>query len=165
LRERREDIAPMFAHFLNQYAKRQPPDVSVEFMESLCLYSWPRNVRELERLARQLLALHGEATLLRREVLPTVIRGEQNLSEPVPASRSSTERREHDFQLLVAALKRTKGNVKAAAATLGFSRQRAYRLMSGRSASELPSSETAQVDSNGSSEQSLPSEEALGGLG
>jgi sigma-54 dependent transcriptional regulator, acetoin dehydrogenase operon transcriptional activator AcoR len=143
LRERREDIAPTFVHFLAHYASSKPPTCSAELVEALCLYSWPRNVHELKNLARQLVALHGDAGVLECSFLPTSIRGQRSASEPAPIGLSAANRREHDLQLLIAALRRTEGNVKAAAASLGFSRQRAYRLMNGRDVDELLSQPSA----------------------
>ena len=63
LRQRREDIALLLAHFLEKYAqefRRPVPELSSE-MERLFLdYSWPGNLRELESAARVLVALGDE---------------------------------------------------------------------------------------------------------
>jgi DNA-binding NtrC family response regulator len=51
LRERREDIAPLVAHFLAKSARKlgKPFEgVSPAFLESALAYAWPGNVRELE---------------------------------------------------------------------------------------------------------------------
>jgi DNA-binding NtrC family response regulator len=66
LRERRDDIPLLVAHFLkgkfNQSTKR-PFLVSRQAMEALCAYDWPGNVRELEN------ALERGATLCEGEVI------------------------------------------------------------------------------------------------
>jgi two-component system, NtrC family, response regulator AtoC len=60
LRERREDIPTLLAHFVERYGRRYgrtaadvPPEVVRRFLE----YDWPGNVRELENLVRRLMVL------------------------------------------------------------------------------------------------------------
>jgi DNA-binding NtrC family response regulator len=50
LRERREDIPLLAAHFAEKYARRAegPKQFSPQAMEALLNYSWPGNIRELE---------------------------------------------------------------------------------------------------------------------
>jgi DNA-binding NtrC family response regulator len=50
LRERKEDIPLLVAHFLNGLAKegKKPKGLSTELMELFINYHWPGNVRELE---------------------------------------------------------------------------------------------------------------------
>jgi transcriptional regulator with PAS, ATPase and Fis domain len=133
LRDRREDIPALFMEFLDRYSGGYPPRVTVKLVESLCLYSWPNNVRELELLTRSLLALHGEEPLLHHELLPcdvlqpTPARGREPCSENL-----GEDRRSHELKELAAALNKSGGNVARAAAELGISRQRAYRLMDHR---------------------------------
>ncbi len=53
LRQRREDIPMLAAHFLDQYSRelgRTPPHLSEAALHSLSSYGWPGNVRELENL-------------------------------------------------------------------------------------------------------------------
>lgn len=56
LRERREDIAPLFAHFLREAALRFRQQAAVptpELQRQLLAYDWPGNVRELRNVAEQ----------------------------------------------------------------------------------------------------------------
>ncbi|MBC5784825.1 sigma-54-dependent Fis family transcriptional regulator [Ramlibacter sp. USB13] len=56
LRERREDIPLLFAHFLTQAAlrhERPVPDVGAEELQGLMAHSWPGNVRELRNVAER----------------------------------------------------------------------------------------------------------------
>jgi transcriptional regulator of acetoin/glycerol metabolism len=147
LRERRGDIAPLFRHFISHYSGGRPPQIEAKLIEALCVHDWPYNVRELEQLSRQLLAVHGLEPVLKRSLLPT------ELSSPLVASESigvangePLERREHDLERLLAALQQTRGNVASAASLVGFSRQRAYRLLDGRSPAALLA-ERAREDS------------------
>jgi DNA-binding NtrC family response regulator len=58
LRERREDIWPLFAHFLGIFAKQHGlalPEVAPDAVQQLEAYAWPGNVRELKNLAERLI--------------------------------------------------------------------------------------------------------------
>ncbi len=46
LRSRREDVSPLFSHFLTDLGRGTVPSVDVDFIERLCLHDWPFNVRE-----------------------------------------------------------------------------------------------------------------------
>jgi formate hydrogenlyase transcriptional activator len=63
LRERKDDIPILVAHFVNKYnAKigRQIERVSLEVMDRLQAYHWPGNVRELENIIeRAVIVSHG----------------------------------------------------------------------------------------------------------
>ena len=52
-------------------AGRPRPTVDSAFIERLCLYDWPFNVRELDLVTRQLIALHGDEKKLVRAMLPS----------------------------------------------------------------------------------------------
>ncbi len=146
LRERKEEIPYLFSHLLHLHSGGRPPEVDARLVERLCLYDWPFNVRELDLLVRRLLVLHGHETLLRRSFLP-----EQLLDRPPPPVTPSTEspappspdarqparntpeahraRRDRELAQLTQALRAHHGSVARAAAAVGISRQRAYRLM------------------------------------
>jgi DNA-binding NtrC family response regulator len=153
LRDRREDVAPLFSQLLRSIGGAGPvPAVDGDFVERLCLYDWPFNVRELVQLVRRLLVLRASETTLRAEHLPDRI-GQQAAAthaEAVAARGSDTAPRAGapapaaarprrtgrvapaelpDVPALVAALRAAGGNVTRAAAMLGITRQRAYRLM------------------------------------
>jgi len=56
LRDRREDVLVLAAHFLAKHAAGRPvPTLTAEAAEALLLNQWPYNVRELEKVARLLL--------------------------------------------------------------------------------------------------------------
>ncbi|HTA93357.1 MAG TPA: sigma 54-interacting transcriptional regulator [Polyangiaceae bacterium] len=148
LRERVVDVAQLFQHFMHRYSGGRPPRLEPKLVECLCLHDWPGNVRELEQLARQLLAVHGLEAMLKRSFLPA------ELLSPTLAGRDSTipqplefaERKGHDQRRLALALKQAGGNVTAAAALVGFSRQRAYRLLNGRTVAEFVAGELARTE-------------------
>jgi len=60
LRERREDIPLLVAHFLNKFClatSRPVPQVSAEALDALASQSWPGNVRELENAVERALVV------------------------------------------------------------------------------------------------------------
>ena len=139
LRERRADIAPLFQRFIADYSGGRPPEIDSKLVECLCLHPWPGNVRELEQLARRLLAVHGIEPLLKRSFLPDSLlaRLPQGAVSRPPAEGQVSERRDYDVRRLAQALKQTAGNVAAAAGLVGFSRQRAYRLLDGQNPTDF----------------------------
>ena len=123
LSEHPEDIPGLFIHFLRKHSSGTTPQVDAVLIERLCLYDWPRNVRELELLARQLLALNSGVTRLKRSHLPAHIR--------VPTSElgETDHSVKEELSRLIRALHDCSGNISHASARLGISRSRAYRLM------------------------------------
>lgn len=65
LRERREDIPELTAHFLSNCANEGLPWKVIDplAMERLQSYGWPGNVRELENMVRRLAALYSQETI------------------------------------------------------------------------------------------------------
>ncbi|MFI4875631.1 MAG: sigma-54 interaction domain-containing protein [Blastopirellula sp. JB062] len=77
LRERREDIPELVAHFLNAYSEaneRHVVHIQREAMEALQDHQWPGNVRELQNYVERAVVL-AEADELTLELLPPEIRG------------------------------------------------------------------------------------------
>jgi transcriptional regulator with AAA-type ATPase domain len=139
LRERREDVVPLFAHLLADLSHGRAPAFDSEVAERLSLHDWPFNVRELVLLVRRLLTLHGSESTLTAEHLPARI-GEvassNGAAAPTPTTATATAmaaaREPVELPALIGALRTAGGNVARAAAMLGISRQRAYRLMEGQ---------------------------------
>ena len=163
LRQRREDVPPLFSRLLRELSQRPdaaPPELEAELIERLCLHDWPFNVRELVLLVRRLLVLHGDERMLRVAHLPERIGApgaagpgpvaagpgheefpidapvDAPIAAPVDAPFAAPPARAAEpveMPALVSALRVSAGNVARAAAMLGISRQRAYRLMQGAS--------------------------------
>ncbi|MEO8905976.1 MAG: sigma 54-interacting transcriptional regulator [Polyangiaceae bacterium] len=138
LRERPLDVSYLFQHFIERYSGGRPPAVDSKLVECLCLYDWPGNVRELEQLARRLLAVHGSEAILKRPFLPPEILAGMPCPSEFSAACTSEfpQRRDHDLHQLISALKQVGGTVSTAANLVGISRQRAYRLLAGKSPAE-----------------------------
>ena len=147
LRDRPGDVALLFQYFVNDYSGGRPPRIESKLIEALCLYAWPTNVRGLKQLAHQMVAVHGQEPVLKRSALPQELLARlPPPSESIPPASTAPPkpRREHDVHRLALALQQTRGNVASAAALLGFSRHRAYRLLDGRSLADF-----LAADSNG----------------
>lgn len=136
LRHRREEILPIF--FANAHVDgRPPPELTTDAAEMLLTYAWPMNVREVVQVARQMAVLHADAKRWSASCLPDAIQHPPSPSkapdlarEPSSMTRTPTEvAREADSAQLLAALNECGGNLSQAAARVGISRQRAYRLL------------------------------------
>lgn len=131
LRERRSDVALLFSHFLHELRRGSMPELESEFVERLVLHEWPFNVREVVQLARRLSVLQGAESVLRVQHLPREMRAvrESSPSHPAETAQPSPIPGPLELANLLSALQATGGNVTRAAARLGVTRQRAYRLL------------------------------------
>lgn len=85
LRDRREDVPELVAHFLNEYSEennRFVAHIQTEAMTAMQDYHWPGNVRELQNYVERAVVM-AETDELTLELLPEVVTG----SEPRPMSR------------------------------------------------------------------------------
>jgi len=125
LRERREDIPLLAAHFLRLSAARYRRDVtsfSADGMRALLAYGWPGNVRELAHAIERatLLAEGGQVTAAELNFRP--------VSEAAP-KLDELSLEEVERVLITKALARHDGNVTLAAQALGLSRSALYRRL------------------------------------
>lgn len=125
LRQRREDILPLFHHFLRQAGVEAPPALSPAAVEALCLHDWPLNVRELESVAQRLLVLHPQEASISLKQLTGLIGRLSVRSQAVQGNGSDDPIWDGFLKALIA----ERGNVLRAAQFAGISRQRAYRLL------------------------------------
>ncbi len=113
LRERKDDIPLLFAHFLAQAADRfgkKVPKVGLNARHRLTEHDWPGNVRELKNFA--------EAVVLGIESLESPSRGEElSLPERVERFEAST---------ICSALEMTRGEVRQALEVLKIPRKTFY---------------------------------------
>jgi transcriptional regulator with PAS, ATPase and Fis domain len=82
LRERKDDIPGLIAHFLAQFTQSDAHivrEVSPQALPVLCQYPWPGNVRELENVIERLVVT-GRHPSIRVEDLPNEIRAQQNVN-------------------------------------------------------------------------------------
>lgn len=125
LRNRREDLPALAAHFLSRYASRyrkQLGGFEPSALQSLLQHSWPGNVRELDHaIERAVLMSRGSRIEAMDLGLNNTRIATQNLDEMSLEAVESV--------LIRKALARSAGNVSHAAEALGLSRGALYRRM------------------------------------
>jgi len=133
LRERKEDLPLLLAHFLAQ-AGAADLVLAGEVLDRLGRHSWPGNVRELRALARRIACWpQGRG----REVLEEPVLGLPEDGQPGPGPESGAAAvgdrggavEPPDRAAIVEALLRHGGNVSAAARSLGTYPKRLYRQL------------------------------------
>ncbi|HXF23771.1 MAG TPA: sigma-54 dependent transcriptional regulator [Gemmatimonadaceae bacterium] len=127
LRERREDIPALAAHFLTRQSTRYSKQLAgfdPAAMQALMDHLWPGNIRELEHtIERAVLLANGD--VVRTSDLALNERGSGSAQPLEELTLSEAER-----TLIEKALARFDGNVSHAARALGISRSALYRRMS-----------------------------------
>ncbi len=139
LRARSADVPPLLATFLANGGSGPAPALDARVVEAACLYAWPGNVRELALVARQLLAVHGSEPILKLKHLPADVVGGLG-KEPEGQSSAVTpgsDRASDELARLATQLRENGANLSRACAELKISRQRAYRLLGGKSVQEF----------------------------
>ncbi len=129
LRERKEDIPLLAAHFLKKYNEqenKQIEGISPDALELLMAYNWPGNVRELENAIERAVVLASDKEITPKE-LPAAVRsiGEKKLYESDNTLSSWIEKLEEEA--LRQALLENEGNISKTAKKLGIGRATIYR--------------------------------------
>jgi two-component system response regulator GlrR len=126
LAERPEDIVPLALHFLKQVATRYRKEVSSfapEALEQLVAAPWPGNVRQLQNVVEQTVALATSGMIPASLVQSALNDGSSSLTSLDEAKRTF----ERDY--LVRILKITQGNVAQAAKLAQRNRTEFYKLL------------------------------------
>ena len=128
LRERKEDIPLLAAHFINKFAQKlnQPPARLTPWaLDLLMQFDWPGNVRELENEIERALTLAGEDREIQASYLSEKITGSegQNEATPVDGMTLPDAIGRMEQQMVTRALRDTGGNRSKAARILGLTRQ------------------------------------------
>ena len=113
LSERIEDLGALTHHFLRRLGRRA---LTPAALQALCLYAWPRNVRELEKIISEAYALSDPNEPIGLEHLPPAFQqlpGGRSYPSPPEPPRPKPSRAE-----LEALLRQHKGNVSAVARAL-----------------------------------------------
>ncbi len=137
LRERREDIPVLAAHFAARAAEkhnRPAPTLEPALIEALAEYDFPGNVRELENLIERLVVL-SSSPRLGTEHLPEkmlLVAPDSSPDKPDAADEATLEGATVALRrrLVAWALRAEGGNRVAAARRLGISRSYLHRLIS-----------------------------------
>jgi DNA-binding NtrC family response regulator len=137
LRERRDDIPLLVAHFVLKHSLKGqlPATIDEEAMAQICVYSWPGNVRELENVIERAITL-SQGGRITSDDLPPRIRIDYPSTGTPPLSADdlsdlfsglpSLDELERRYILHV--LEATGNNRKRAAEILGINRKTLYRM-------------------------------------
>jgi transcriptional regulator with PAS, ATPase and Fis domain len=125
LRERRDDILPLFRHFLDKYSCETGKDIkgiSPHALELLSSYDWPGNVRELENVIERAVILSKTDTI-EEDTLPEEIRFKEMGYTLIGDSKSLPEiMDEMERTLILNTLNKIHWNKSKAADVLGIHR-------------------------------------------
>ncbi len=141
LRERREDILPLFSYYMKTIGKARKMERAVTLI--LERYDWPGNVRELINVVKSLAQRRTSDGVIRMGDIPSRIK-DYDSSELKSGRESYLERKAlrallspasckdnpaRARELIASTLERCNGNHSAAARELGISRTTLYRRM------------------------------------
>jgi two-component system nitrogen regulation response regulator NtrX len=133
LRERREDIPPLVAHFAAQVCAQngwKPVPFSAEAMETLQSHTWPGNVRELRNMVERLMLLATDGQVDRATVeiaIPAGVTTGTGMSSTFSSGPLSQRVDVFERESILAELKRSRSNMSLAAKSLGLERSHLYK--------------------------------------
>ena len=140
LRSRKVDIISLADFFLAKYNKQYGKNVlrlSTPAIDMLMSYHWPGNVRELENMIERAVIMSNSAVINAIDLPPSLQTAAATGTESIlpdrreqqPGAGIETLTAAFETELISAALKRTRGNVSAAARELGTTiRKLNYRI-------------------------------------
>jgi DNA-binding NtrC family response regulator len=133
LRQRREDIPLLVAHFLRKYAQQNAKPITAiaqQALQRLQAYPWPGNVRELENVIERAVVL-VQGPMIGIEDLPPELQDQEPVSIPeqhfvlsADATLAQIER-----EAIVQTLQRHAGNRQVAARVLNIALATLYRKL------------------------------------
>ena len=128
LRERREDIPALVAHFVEKFGRRMSREIEhipPETMSALTSYPWPGNIRELQNLIERGVILSNDGVLPNPLPAAGVHRVAAAVATPVSATSVATTLRDSEHALILHTLEGVGwviGGPKGAAKKLGLKR-------------------------------------------
>jgi Nif-specific regulatory protein len=128
LRERKEDIPALAAHFLENCARKFKTPVSrftPTTLDMFARFSWPGNIRELQNEVERAVCLAGPDKEIGIDCLSekvTAIGQDEPLDDGKELTLQQTVER-LEKKMIVDALRKSRGNRSAASRTLGLTRQ------------------------------------------
>jgi DNA-binding NtrC family response regulator len=133
LRERRDDIPLLIAHFMRKYAQQNEKTVTAiqrEALQRLQAYEWPGNARELENVIERAVVLAQGPTIGVAE-LPPHLQDQEPVPVPgdhfmLPANATMAE---IEREAIAQALRQSGGNRQAAAQRLDIGVATLYRRL------------------------------------
>jgi two-component system response regulator HydG len=132
LRERREDITLLAAHFVKEFCTRyekKPINISEPVRRAMMSYSWPGNVRELRNFIESAVVLDTDGVLGPDDVQDSDVLRTSPVQPTAAGPTALVGRKLRDVEryCIEEALKLTEGNREAAADMLGIGERTLYR--------------------------------------
>jgi Nif-specific regulatory protein len=125
LRERKTDILLLADHFIEKYSRAAGKNIrriSTPAIDMLMAYHWPGNVRELENCIERAVVISNDDVIHGHHLPPTLQTAEASdttIRETLDEALESVER-----ELLIEALKSSRGNMAKAARLINISERR-----------------------------------------
>jgi len=134
LRDRREDIPQLAAHFLKRYAEEyriESPGFTQDALDALSSYNWPGNIRELENeIQRIVIQAESGHWIEVTDLSPRLRKIEGTVTRIAPKQGTLKEMMEQVERWLIAEALRDHGNNKTkTAATLGITREGLHKKL------------------------------------
>ncbi|MDZ4812329.1 MAG: sigma-54 dependent transcriptional regulator [Pseudomonadota bacterium] len=139
LRERREDLPRLAAHFLQRFGRRyQREDLRIapSALRQLEAYAWPGNVRELGHVIERAVLMASGSQIdefalaqVRPNADVVIERGVASVGTPSASAQSPQTIDQAEEGMIRGALERNGGNVQKTAEALGLSRGALYRRL------------------------------------
>ncbi len=120
LRERKADILLLADYFVEKYGKSSHKDVrriSTPAIDMMMAYHWPGNVRELENMVERAVLLSADGVIHGHHLPPTLQTAEASGTVPTGNLEETLDAVERE--MIVEALKTSRGNMAKAARALG----------------------------------------------
>ena len=134
LRERKEDIPPLVASFVKQFAQqlgKPEPSIAPDAFQKLLDYSWPGNVRELQNAMEYAVVLSRQGMIGVKELpaelqLPAALQQTERVAPARPGVQTLDD---VERNTILQALAQCHGNKKKAAQLLGIQRPTLYNKL------------------------------------
>ena len=129
LRDRREDVPLIADHFVEKYGKkmRRPAKLGEGVLDFLVRYKYPGNIRELENLIEQGVALAMDGVVQLDDIIPPELRAQGEQGRPPRSLQDVVDRAEREA--IENVMREVDGNKERAAELLGLSSTTLWRKM------------------------------------
>jgi len=143
LRERQGDVRLLAQHFLNRFnlqLNREIKGFKKKTLDTLELYPWPGNIRELENMIERLVVLGRDGERISYEDLPVEILLDSSLTAETPPLGDGLLQARDNFerQYIIKALKKAEWNQSEAARILRIHRNTLIQKMKSLHIKEAP---------------------------
>lgn len=130
LRDRLSDIRALAQHFLHKFARSLSKPVtgfSTEAFLAMTRYQWPGNVRELENIVERTINITESSVIQPADLPDHILESVRPAVPETPLAQGAGTLRDREAEVILASLRNTRGNMRAAAQQLGIARSALYR--------------------------------------